>query len=418
MHLSRGGEHMHVAAWMVFGLERQATASRRLRDQVIPLNLSGPVTAPTPEGLCVRDLGRRRPSDTNEMRRRTPQHPTLGLPRCYTPRCREPGRETGAQGASPRRLFSHSGWIASKPCGDCWLVEGPTTRRFRFALLSKTHHALVGTADRVSTHKAPCSSDAAADRATQSPDPDAASEWIARPSRAQTDCWPRGAARRARPCRGGIRGRGCERWTRAPRTCVVRKFVEGACRVSAPPRIAVFSGRVREPVRAPVSRLKLGIGAPRSRYHGGRMPRRPRPLNVRSRDQALARNGSKRRRPRTTPRTLALGAYLAGRQGRRHRGHRDDGEIGALGYPCAIDKQPKSAASWATRVAAMYVPAAGRAEPTRGGFAVCTRRWASSRDPGRRSARSGLTEIAESPPTTIMSQAERMQARRSCSTSS
>src|SRR4051794_40505977 len=268
----------------------------------------------------------------------------------------------------------------SKPLWEIWLVEG--LDRGRFALLSKTHHALVDGISGVDI--ASVLFDAAAD---QQPPLEHSPAWVARPEPSSSELLAEALLERATVPAEAIRG--LRALTRAPRQ-VAGKLVETAAGVGALAWAGIAAA-------SPPSRFNVDIG-PHRRYTWvdaelDRLKAIKNGLGGTLNDAVLAAV------------TLALGAYL-----RRAGEDTEDLVLKAM-VPVSVRVDAERGAL-GNRVAAMYAPLpVGLTDPA-DVFAAVHTEMGHLKASGQAVGARRLTEMADFAPTTIMSQAARLQARQ------
>jgi diacylglycerol O-acyltransferase len=262
-----------------------------------------------------------------------------------------------------------------KPLWEIWLVEGLDGDRF--ALLSKTHHALVDGISGV---------DIASVLFDATPEPeepvDPPPAWVARPEPSSSELLAEALLERATvPAEVA---RGLRALTRAP-----RKAIQAAASMGALAWAGVSA--------APPSRFNVPIG-PHRRYTWvdaelDRFKAIKNGLGGTLNDAVLASV------------TLALGAYL-----RRH-GEDTEGLVLKAMVPVSVRVDAERGAL-GNRVAAMYAPLPVGLTDPRQVFDEVHTAMAHLKQSGQAVGAQRLTEIADFAPTTIMSQAARLQARQ------
>jgi len=267
----------------------------------------------------------------------------------------------------------------SKPLWELWLVEG--LKGDRFALISKTHHALVDGVSGVDIVSVLF--DAAPD-----PEPplDPPPAWVPRPEPSSSELLGEALLERATVPAEAVRG--LRALTRAPRQ-VAGKAIEAAAGVGA----LAWAG-VRP---APASRFNVPIG-PHRRYtwidadlDGFKAIKNG--LGGTLNDAVLAAV------------TLALGAYL------RRNGDDTEGLVLRAMVPVSVRVDSERGAL-GNRVAAMYAPLPVGLTDPRAVFAEVHTAMGNLKQSGQAVGAQRLTEIADFAPTTIMTQAARLQARQ------
>jgi len=266
-----------------------------------------------------------------------------------------------------------------KPLWELWLVEG--LDRDRFAVLSKTHHALVDGVSGVDI--ASVLFDAAAEPSEPIDPPPA---WVARPEPSASELLAESLLERATVPAEVVRG--LRALTRAPRQAVA-KVAEAAAGVGALAWAGVHP--------APPSCFNVDIG-PHRRYTWvetdlDRFKAIKNGLGGTLNDAVLAAV------------TLALGAFL------RQEGQDTSELVLKAMVPVSVRVDAERGAL-GNRVAAMYAPLpVGLTDPTEV-FAAVHAEMGQLKHSGQAVGAQRLTEIADFAPTTIMSQAARLQARQ------
>jgi diacylglycerol O-acyltransferase / wax synthase len=364
LHLESGGAHMHVAAVMVFEGEPPlytdfvGHVERRLH--LVPRYR---------QKLAFVPYGQGRPKWVDDPHFNLRYHVRhTALPR--------PGTDAELKKLAGR-LFAQP-LDRAKPLWEIWLVEG--LEGGRFALLSKTHHALVDGISGVDI--ASVLFDPAADsEQVETPPP-----WVARPEPSASELLAEALLERATVPAEAIRG--LRALTRAPRQ-VAAKLAEAAAGVGALAWAGVNA--------APPSRFNVTIG-PHRRYTwvdaeldcfkaiknglGGT-------LN----DAVLAAV------------TLALGAYM------RREGD-DTSELALKAMIPVSVRVDTERGALGNRVAAMYAQLPVGLTDAKEVFDTVHTEMGNLKASGQAVGAQRLTEIADFAPTTIMSQAARLQARQ------
>ena len=338
---------MHVGSCMVFdGPAADARRARRARR-------GAPAPRPAlPPAARVRRRSARAARCGSTTRTSTP------ATTCATRRCPRPGSDEQLQAPRRPRLLA-----AARPrqaaVGDLARRRGSTGDRF--AILAKTHHALVDGISGVDITTVLFDVDARARRRRRRPN--------SRGSRGPLPSARPAAGRRAARARDRARPRSCAgvRARRAPpaarRDGAVRR------RLSASAAFALPGAR-----SAPPSPLNVPIG-PHRRFAW--VDERPRRSSRRSRTRSAARSTTSCSRPSPA----RCGRYL------RAHGHDDDRPRAARRWcrsPCA---PTPSAARSATASPPMYAPLpVGDDRPGRALRARPRARWRASRSPARPSA--------------------------------
>ena len=353
LHLETGGAHMHVAAVMTFegdppAYEELRRAHRQRGCTWFPATASGWPTVP---------LGQGRPvwvDDPHFNSRYHVRHTALPAP----------GERRASSSASPGRLFAQR-LDRAKPLWEIWLVEGLDGGRF--ALIAKTHHALVDGVSGV---------DIASVLFDAAPDPPPAPAARAPGTRARCpparSCWPTRCSS-ARPCRAEA-ARGMRALTRAPRQAL--------------------GGGPRRPGR----RRRDGLG----RREPGAAARRSTSRSARTaatRGSTPTSPSSRRSRTRWAARSTTscstVGGAARSAAGCAARGTPTDGLVLKAMVPVSVRADAERGAL-GNRVAAMWAPLP---VGVRGPGDVLRRRargdGAASRAPARPSARRRSPQLAE-----------------------
>ncbi len=278
------------------------------------------------------------------------------------------------------RLFSQR-LDRSKPLWEIWLVQSMSGGRF--ALIAKTHHALVDGISGV---------DITTVLFDTAPEP--APTGGARPAAVERQA-AAGAGEAARRVADRAHDRPRRDRPRRPRAAA-----------RAPARRRPAQGRPRQHRRDHARRHQRARAAePVQRRHRAAPAlhvrrRRPRPLQG---HQGLARGHAQRRRARV--RRLALGRYLRG------TGHDTDGLVLKAMVPVSVRTKEQRGAL-GNQVAAMWAPLPVGVENA----AECLREIAAAMDDlkkgGQAVGAQVLTNLAGFAPPTILSQAARLQARQ------
>jgi diacylglycerol O-acyltransferase / wax synthase len=365
LHLESGGAHMHVAGIMVF--EGDAPPYAELLGHVeARLHLVPRYR----QKLAFVPYGQGRPKWVDDPHFNLRYHVRhTALPR--------PGTDVELKRLAGR-LFAQP-LDRQKPLWELWLVEG--LDRGRFAVISKTHHALVDGISGVDI--ASVLFDAAPD-----PEPpiDPPPAWFARPEPSRSQLLAEALLERATVPAEALRG--LRALTRAPRD-VARRVLEGAAGVGALAWAGVHP--------APPSRFNVDIG-PHRRYTWvdadlDRFKAIKNGLGGTLNDAVLSAV------------TLALGAFL-----RREGDDVEDLVLRAM-VPVSVRVDTERGAL-GNRVAAMYAPLPVGLTDPRAVFDAVHAEMGNLKQSGQAVGAQRLTEIADFAPTTIMSQAARVQARQ------
>ncbi|HET8535892.1 MAG TPA: wax ester/triacylglycerol synthase family O-acyltransferase [Solirubrobacteraceae bacterium] len=365
LHLEAGGAHMHVAAIMVFEGDpppySELLQHVETRLHLVPRYRQKLALVPFQQG---------RPKwvdDPHFNLRYHVRHTALPQPGTDVELKRLAGR------LFAQRLDRH------KPLWELWMVEGLDGGRF--AVISKTHHALVDGISGV---------DIAAVLFDAAPDPEPPLEpppaWVARPEPSRSELLAEALLERATVPAEAVRG--LRALTRAPRQAASR-VLSGAAGVGA---LAWAGVHV-----APQSRFNVDIG-PHRRYTWvdtdlDRLKAIKNNLGGTLNDAVLSAV------------TLALGAFL-----RREGDDVADLVLKAM-VPVSVRMDDQRGAL-GNRVAAMYAPLhVGLTDP-RAVFEAVHAEMGHLKHSGQAVGAQRLTEIADFAPTTIMTQAARVQARQ------
>jgi diacylglycerol O-acyltransferase len=365
LHLEEGGAHMHVASVLVFdgspppyddlvrAIEGRLHLVPRYRQRLayVPVGQGRPVWADDPHFNARYHI----------------RHTALPAP----------GTDAELKKLAGR-LFAQA-LDRSKPLWELWLVENLDDDRF--AIISKTHHALVDGVSGVDLISVLF--DVAAE-----PAPLGAPErpWVPRP--APTDTQLLADALLERAVVPGEIVRGLRRITRRPRE-VVGRLAEGLAGVGA----MAWAGL--NP--APASVLNVPIG-PHRRYTwvDADLP------EFKAIKNAL---GGTINDVVLTSVALGLGAFL------RDRGE-DTGELVLKAMVPVSVRVDAQAGALGNRVAAMYAPLPVGVTDPELCFATIHTAMLGLKESGQAVGAQALTQLAEFAPPTIMSQAARLQSRQ------
>jgi diacylglycerol O-acyltransferase / wax synthase len=365
LHLESGGAHMHVAAVMVFEGERPAHA-----DLVEHVERRLHLVPRYRQKLAFVPYGQGRPKWVDDPHFNLRYHVRhTALPR--------PGTDVELKRLAGR-LFAQP-LDRQKPLWELWLVEG--LDKGRFAVLSKTHHALVDGVSGVDI--ASVLFDAAAEPSEPVDPPPA---WVPRPEPSSSELLAEALLERATVPAEAIRG--LRALTRAPRQAAA-KLAEAAAGVGALAWAGVNP--------APPSPFNVEIG-PHRRYTWvdadlDRFKAIKNGLGGTLNDAVLASV------------TLALGAFL------RHEGEDTEGLVLKAMVPVSVRVDTERGAL-GNRVAAMYAALPVGLTDAAEVFAAIHAEMGQLKSSGQAVGAQRLTEIADFAPTTIMSQAARLQARQ------
>jgi len=365
LHLESGGAHMHVAAIMVFEGD-PPPYTELLRHVETRLHLVPRYR----QKLALVPLQQGRPKWVDD--------PHFNL-RYHVRHTALPGPGTDAElKRLAGRVFAQP-LDRHKPLWELWLIEGLDGGRF--AVISKTHHALVDGISGV---------DIAAVLFDAAPDPEPALEpppaWVARPEPSRSQLLAEALLERATIPAEGIRG--IRALTRAPRQ-VASRMLQGAAGIGA---LAWTGVHV-----APHSRFNVDIG-PHRRYTWvdadlDRFKAIKNGLGGTLNDAVLSAV------------TLALGEFL----------RREGDDVAELTLKAMVPvsvRMDDQRGALGNQVAAMYAPLhVGMTDP-RAVFEAVHAEMGHLKHSGQAVGAQRLTEIADFAPTTIMTQAARVQARQ------
>jgi diacylglycerol O-acyltransferase / wax synthase len=366
LHLERGGAHMHVASVLVFAgeppayeelvdaLERRLHLVPRYRQKLayVPLDQGRPVWV----------------DDPHFNLRYHVRHSALPAP----------GSDEQLK-ALAGRLFALA-LDRSKPLWEINLVEGLEDGD-RFAVIAKTHHALVDGVSGVDITSVLF--DTSPDPSPSAPAPD---EWIAQPEPSGAELLAQALLERTTV--PGEAARGVRAATRRPRR-VLGRIGERLVGVGA----LAWAGL--NP--APPSPFNVPIG-PHRRYTWvdsdvARFKAIKNELGGTLNDVVLAAVA------------LALGRFL------RRRGEPTDGAVLKAMVPVSVRVDAERGAL-GNRVAAMYAPLPVGFEDPRAVLAQVTDSMRGLKESGQAVGAVALTSLADFAPPTILSQAARLQARQ------
>ena len=365
LHLERDSTHMHVAACAVF--EGRAPAYEDLVDEIVSRLHLVPRYR---QRLAFVPFGQGRPVWVDDPHFKVTYHVRhTGLPR--------PGGEDELKRLASR-VFSQA-LDRSRPLWELWLVEGLAGDRF--ALLSKTHHALVDGVSGVDI--ATVLFDASPDPMPVAP-PD--HEWVARPLPTNAQLLADALVERATV--PGEIARGVRATWRGPRQ-VAGKLGEGLVGVGA----LAFAGLQA----APPSPFNVRIG-PHRRFTWVRGEL----------DQFKAIKNSLG--GTVNDAVLAVVAGGLGRYMRLH-GEPTDGVVLKAMVPVSVRADVERGAL-GNRVAAMWAPLpVGTMDPVQR-LLMISRSMDGIKESGQAVGAQVLTGLSGFAPATIMAQAARLQARQ------
>jgi WS/DGAT/MGAT family acyltransferase len=365
LHLEDNGAHMHVAAVMTFEGEAPAydefVEAIEARLHLVPRYR---------QRLAFVPLGQGRPrwvDDPHFNARYHIRHTALPAPASDEELKRLAARVFG------QRLDR------SKPLWEIWLVESIDARRF--AILSKTHHALVDGVSGVDVVSL-----------LFDPDPDPpppappSRPWLPRPVPTQTELLAEALLERSTVPAEALRG--VRALTRAPRQ-VAERLAGGVAGLGSM-ALAGLSP-------APKTPLNVDIG-PHRRYTWvdadlGRFKAIKSGLGGTVNDAVL------------TAVTLALGRWMRG------RGEDTEGLVLRAMVPVSIRAETQRGAL-GNRVATMWAPLPVGVEDPKAAFDEIHEAMRGLKESGQAVGAETLTQLADFAPPTIMSQAARLQARQ------
>jgi WS/DGAT/MGAT family acyltransferase len=365
LHLEDGGAHMHVAAVMTFDGPPPAydelVEAIEARLHLVPRYRQRLASVP---------LGQGRPrwvDDPHFNARYHIRHTALPAPGSDEELKRLAARVFG------QRLDR------SKPLWEIWLVEGVDDGRF--ALLSKTHHALVDGVSGV---------DIVSVLFDTSPEPappaPAGSPWLPRPLPTGAELLAEALLERATVPAEAVRG--IRAATRAPRQ-VLGRLAGGAAGIGSMAR-AGLSPAPRSPLNVPIGphRRYTWVDADLARFKAIKSQ-----LGGTVNDVVL------------TAVALALGRWMRG------RGEATDGlELRAM-VPVSVRAEAERGAL-GNRVATMWAPLPVGVRDPVDCFALVSGAMRGLKASGQAVGAEALTQLADFAPPTILSQAARLQARQ------
>jgi WS/DGAT/MGAT family acyltransferase len=366
LHLEDNGAHMHVAAVMTFEGEPPAYV-----DLVGAIEARLHLVPRYRQRLAFVPLGQGRPrwvDDPHFNARYHIRHTALPAPGSDEELKRLAARIFGQQ------------LDRSKPLWELWLVEGLDDNRF--ALLSKTHHALVDGVSGV---------DIVSILFDVVPNPDApgpppTTPWLPRPVPTQTELLAEALMERTTVPAEALRG--VRAMTRAPRQ-VAERLAGGIAGLGSM-ALAGLSP-------APRTLLNVDIG-PHRRYTWVDADL--------SRFKAIKSNlGGTVNDVVLTAVTLGLGRWM------RERGEDTDGVVLRAMVPVSVRAETQEGAL-GNRVATMWAPLPVGVEDPEAAFTEIHEAMRGLKESGQAVGAETLTQLADFAPPTIMSQAARLQARQ------
>jgi diacylglycerol O-acyltransferase len=365
LHLEDSGAHMHVAAVMTFA--GPAPAYDELVDAIgARLHLVPRYR----QRLAFVPFGQGRPrwvDDPHFNARYHIRHTALPAPGSDEELKRLAARVFG------QRLDR------SKPLWELWLVEGLDDDRF--AILSKTHHALVDGVSGVDIVSVLF--DAARDPAPPAPPRE---QWLPRPVPTRSELLAEALLERTTVPREAVRG--VRALTRAPRKAAGR-MLGGAAGLGSM-ALAGLSPAPRSPLNVPIGphRRYTWVDADLARFKAIKSE-----LGGTVNDVVLSAV------------TLALGRWL------RSRGEETDDLVLRAMVPVSVRAEADRGAL-GNRVATMWAPLPVGVRDAADVFAEIHEAMRHLKESGQAVGAETLTQLADFAPPTIMSQAARLQARQ------
>jgi diacylglycerol O-acyltransferase len=365
LHLEDGGAHMHVAAVMTFAGDPPAY------DELVDAIDDRLHLVPRyRQRLAFVPLGQGRPrwvDDPHFNARYHIRHTALPAPGSDEELKRLAARVFG------QRLDR------SKPLWEIWLVEGLDNGRF--AILSKTHHALVDGVSGVDVVSVLF--DTVPNPAPPAPP---SAPWLPRPVPTQTELLAEALMERTTIPTEALRG--MRALTRAPRQ-VVERLAGGVAGLGSMAAAGLSP--------APRTVLNVDIG-PHRRYTWVDADL--------FRFKAIKANlGGTVNDVVLTAVTLALGRWL------RDRGEDTEGLVLRAMVPVSVRAETQQGAL-GNRVATMWAPLPVGVEDPRAAFSEIHEAMKGLKESGQAVGAEALTQLADFAPPTIMSQAARLQARQ------
>jgi WS/DGAT/MGAT family acyltransferase len=364
LHLETGGAHMHVAAVMIFDGDPP-----RYAELIDALHLRLHLVPRYRQRLAPVPLAQGRPVWVDDPHFNIHYHVRhAALP--------APGTDQELKRLAGR-VFAQA-LDRSKPLWEVLLVEG--LEGGRFALISKTHHALVDGVSGV---------DLTSVLFDVTPDPVPGAEpepWVPRPAPTRAQLLADALMERATVPAEAVRG--IRALTRRPRQ-VLGAVRDGLAGVGAMAWAGINP--------APASPLNVPIG-PHRRYTWvdadlAEFKRIKVALGGTVNDVVLAAVA------------LALGRWL------REEGHSTDGLVLKAMVPVSVRADAERGAL-GNRVAAMWAPLPVGEKDPRACFSTVSATMSGLKSSGQAVGAQTLTQVAEFAPPTIMSQAARLQARQ------
>jgi diacylglycerol O-acyltransferase len=365
LHLEDSGAHMHVAAVMTF--EGVAPA---YDDLVEAIEARLHLVPRYRQRLAFVPLGQGRPrwvDDPHFNARYHIRHTALPAPASDEELKRLAARVFG------QRLDR------SKPLWEIWLVESIDSTRF--AILSKTHHALVDGVSGVDIVSVLF--DAVPEPAAPAPP---STPWLPRPVPTQTELLAEALLERSTVPAEALRG--VRALTRAPRQ-VAERLAGGLAGLGSM-ALAGLSPAPRSPLNVDIGphRRYTWVDADLARFKAIKSN-----LGGTVNDVVL------------TAVTLALGRWMRG------RGEDTDGLVLRAMVPVSVRAEAQEGAL-GNRVATMWAPLPVGVEVPRAAFAEIHEAMRGLKESGQAVGAETLTQLADFAPPTIMSQAARLQAHQ------
>jgi WS/DGAT/MGAT family acyltransferase len=365
LHLEDNGAHMHVAAVMTF--EGMAPA---YDDLVEAIEARLHLVPRYRQRLAFVPLGQGRPrwvDDPHFNVRYHIRHTALPAPASDEELKRLAARVFG------QRLDR------SKPLWELWLVESIDSTRF--AILSKTHHALVDGVSGVDIVSVLF--DAAPEPALPAPP---SSPWLPRPVPTSTELLAEALLERSTVPGEAVRG--VRALTRAPRQ-VAEKLAGGVAGLGSMAR-AGLSPAPRSPLNVPIGphRRYTWVDADLARFKA-----------------IKSRLGGTVNDVVLTSVALGLGRWMRG------RGEDTDGLVLRAMVPVSVRAETQRGAL-GNRVATMWAPLPVGVRDPKDCFAEVHAAMKGLKESGQAVGAETLTQLADFAPPTILSQAARLQARQ------
>jgi diacylglycerol O-acyltransferase len=365
LHLEDGGAHMHVAAVMTFDGPPPA-----YDDLVDAIESRLHLVPRYRQRLAFVPLGQGRPRWVDDPH----FNPNYHIRHAALP---APGGDDELKRLAAR-IFGQR-MDRSKPLWEILLVEGLADDRF--ALLSKTHHALVDGVSGVDIVSVLFDTSADPTPAAQPSSP-----WLPRPVPTSTELLAEALLERSTVPAEAVRG--LRALTRAPRQVAARR-AEGVAGLGSMAR-AGLSPAPRSPLNVPIGphRRYTWVDTDLARFKAIKSA-----LGGTVNDVVL------------TAVALALGRWMRG------RGESTDGlELRAM-VPVSVRAETEAGAL-GNRVATMWAPLPVGVRDPADAFAQVHEAMKGLKESGQAVGAETLTQLADFAPPTIMSQAARLQARQ------